>query len=218
MDPNDLDSLLAMQQQEYWQHPMLRENQSVQTLQALGGGLDALGLQVPDFNPGQAEFNRLSTGSALSQPQQRYIATRQAAQSARANNQDASFERTRVSMRPLEEDGLDLNPYPRGPEPMSRQTAPVMRMAPTTVQGTFNAKHGQAIAFAKALGFGQQIAASPQNAELAFQAMTMMLRRVPLPVLLSPKRKPQTAAEFQALLEQLSKPTTQTSKFPVQPT
>lgn len=79
-----------------------------------------------------------------------------------------------------------------------------------------NPKHAQAMSFAKALGFGQQIS-TPGNAELAYQAMTAMLRKVPLPILLSPQRKAQTQAEFQLLLEHMSQPMNSSSRPPVQP-
>lgn len=203
MDPDDLEMMSRQQaldsrNYEYWQHPQAREQESLALLNGMGGQTDGYGLSVPEQS-GNREFNRLVTGSGLTPPEQRYVNTREAMLNASRSNQDASFEQRQLQQP---------------------TRAPVMKFSPTTVTGNFNPRHGQAIAFAKALGFGQQISSSPQNAEIAYQAMTAMLRRVPLPVLLNPRRKPQTQAEFQALLEQLSRPQQpmSSSRPPLQPT
>lgn len=223
MDDLDILSQQALLDSRQYEHfnggilrgDRMREDESLALLGILGGQQDAYGMSVPErLPPGQQEFNRLQTGSPFSQTQQRYLNTRDAVQGAHRRNQDASFETSRLQQPPMRATGMrprdptegtDLNPFPRGEAPMPQK--------PT------NPKHQQAIAFAKALGFGQQISSNPANVELAYKAMDMMLRRVPLPILLNPKRKQQTAMEFQLLLEKLSQPTiASTGRPPIQPT
>lgn len=151
---------------------------------------------VPDLPGGETDGLGLMVPDEIGRGQQEFN---------RLTNYNDPRSRAQQHYQQLREGMERAQRYNQNPGPERQMQQPASQP-----QAQANPKHVHAMAFAKALGV------PAQNPEVAFQAMTAMLRRIPLPVLLNPKRKQQTAIEFQSLLQQMQQP--QASRMPVQPT